>query len=43
MYTKAIFPNCFEKYEYNPTELTLMRYWKEEFDVLDAIRLIQTK
>lgn len=41
LYTKALFWNCFEKCQFSPSEMTVKRFWKEEFDVVEAIRLTQ--
>ena len=41
LYTKALFRNFFEKCQYSQTVMTIKRFRKEEFDIVEAIRLIQ--
>jgi hypothetical protein len=40
LYTRALFRRCFEACQFSST-MTLKRFWKEKFDILEAIWLIQ--
>jgi hypothetical protein len=40
LYTRALFRRCFEVCRFSST-MTLKTFWKEKFDVLEAIWLIQ--
>ncbi|GFT23781.1 tigger transposable element-derived protein 1 [Trichonephila clavipes] len=40
LYTRALFHWCFEACQFSSTR-TLKKFWKEEFDILEAIRMIQ--
>ncbi|GFY00001.1 tigger transposable element-derived protein 1 [Trichonephila clavipes] len=40
LYTRALFRRCFEACQFSST-MTLKKFWKEKFDILEAIRIIQ--
>ncbi|XP_071033057.1 tigger transposable element-derived protein 1-like [Parasteatoda tepidariorum] len=40
LYTRALFRRCFEASQFSST-MTLKKFWKEKFDILEAIRIIQ--
>ncbi|GFX59082.1 tigger transposable element-derived protein 1 [Trichonephila clavipes] len=40
LYTHALFRRCFEACQFSST-MTLKKFWKEKFDNLKAIRIIQ--
>ena len=40
LYTRALFRRCFEACQFSST-MTLKTFWKEKFDILEAIRIIQ--
>jgi hypothetical protein len=40
LYTLALFRRCFEACQFSST-MTLKTFWKEKFDILEAIWLIQ--
>jgi hypothetical protein len=40
LYTRALFCRCFEACQFSST-MTLKTFWKEKFDILEAIWLIQ--
>nr|XP_033794861.1 tigger transposable element-derived protein 1-like [Geotrypetes seraphini] len=41
LYTRALFNKVFEECEFGGDNMTVRKFWKEKFDVLMAIRLIQ--
>ncbi|GFQ70549.1 tigger transposable element-derived protein 1 [Trichonephila clavata] len=40
LYTRALFRRCFEACQFSST-MTLKKFWKEKFDILEAIGIIQ--
>ncbi|GFQ69501.1 tigger transposable element-derived protein 1-like protein [Trichonephila clavata] len=38
--TRALFRRCFEACQFSST-MTLKKFWKEKFNILEAIRIIQ--
>ncbi|XP_071039891.1 tigger transposable element-derived protein 1-like [Parasteatoda tepidariorum] len=40
LYTRALFCRCFEASQFSST-MTSKKFWKEKFDILEAIRIIQ--